>query len=80
MQRSEAGDARHQHFLMAVLAAFDHHVALGQVLQNLGQALAAVERRRNLVGIGARKLKKDVRANPYGKKIKPGAASKIDGQ
>ena len=46
-------------------AALDHHVALGQVLQNLGQTFAAIERRGDLVGVDARKLKEDVGADRH---------------
>ena len=45
--------------------AFDDHVALGQVLQHLSQMFAAVERRGHLVGIGARKLEENVRADGH---------------
>src|ERR1019366_2784500 len=41
---AEVGDVGYEYFLGAVAAAFDDHAPLGQVLQQFGEALAAVER------------------------------------
>src|ERR1039457_5291809 len=59
---AEVGDSRHQYFLGAMAAALDDHVPLGQILQQLREALTAVERVGHLVGVGAGKLEKRMRA------------------
>src|ERR1051325_3823669 len=59
------GDVWNQDFLRAQRAALYDHVALGKILQKLSQSLSAVERGSDLVGVGARKLKKDVCAHGH---------------
>src|ERR1039458_4270859 len=59
---AEVGDLGNEHFLGAVAAALDDHVPLGQVLQQLAEAFAAVERVGHLVGVDAGKLKEWVRS------------------
>ena len=54
-----------QHFLVSVRTALHDHVALGQILQNFREPLSAIERRGDLVGVGARKLKEDVGADSH---------------
>src|ERR1035441_7227682 len=65
MVAARIGDVGHQYFLGAVAAAFDDHAPLGQVLQQFGEALAAVERVGHLVGVDAGKLKERVRADGH---------------
>jgi hypothetical protein len=54
---------RHDGFSETFVPAFDHHVALGEVLQKLRKPSPAVQRRTDLVGVGAGELEKHVCAN-----------------
>src|ERR1035441_2815482 len=61
----EVGDIGYQHFLGAAAAGLDDQVPPGQVLQQLCEALAAVEGVGHLVGVDAGELKERVRADGH---------------
>src|SRR5262249_40794459 len=59
--RARSFNRRHQSLPPAFVPRLNHHVPLGQVLQQFRQFLSAVQRRTNLVGIDTRELEKQMR-------------------
>src|SRR6202521_4066882 len=56
-------EGRHDTLTPPLVAHFYNHMTSGQVFEELGKGFPSVERRCDLVGIGARKLKENMRAH-----------------